>query len=178
MVENWRDIPGYEGRYKASNLGRIKSLGNDKLRKEKILKGTHSGDYKKVALFNDGKRRFFWVHRLVWEAFNGKIQEGMVINHKDENPANNNLENLEVVTQKENANWGTRTERIKRKRRDLFLKKIKDLGFNSVKEYKNYCARVYYHKNKDKMRIYYKANRESILEKIRVKRQAQESVAR
>ena len=52
-----------------------------------------------------------YIHRIVWEAFRGKIPAGMEINHLDENPANNWIENLEVCTRKENLNYGTRNVR-------------------------------------------------------------------
>lgn len=59
--------------------------------------------YKQVALHKDGKRHCKRVHRLLWESFNGDIKDGMVINHKDSNKSNNTLDNLEVVTNKENV---------------------------------------------------------------------------
>lgn len=42
------------------------------------------------------------VHRMVWEAFNGRIQNRLEINHKDLNRSNNRLDNLEVVTHQQN----------------------------------------------------------------------------
>lgn len=128
MKEKFNDIPGWEGRYKASNMGRIKSLGNDKGRKEKILKTRKNGLYEKLYLCKGGRRFDFYVYRLVWEAFNGPIPEGMVINHMDENPANNRLDNLMVCTQKENCNWGTRNERSAASHKRNFQMKLKDLG--------------------------------------------------
>ena len=61
-------------------------------------------------LINIDGKNMKW-HRVIWVAFNGKIPDGLQINHIDENKANNSLENLELVTCKENINHGTRNER-------------------------------------------------------------------
>ena len=119
--ETWKDIPNYEGIYQASNLGKIKSLERiDALGhrlKEKILKPgiTHKGYYR-VALCKNSIRKFFYVHRLVWEAFNGTIPEGLQVNHISERKSENRLSNLNLMTPKENSNWGTRIERQVKKR--------------------------------------------------------------
>lgn len=123
MIEIWKDILGYEGLYQASNLGRIKSVDRTKIGKsgcEVIWKGrilhqySNNGNntYLKVRLSKDGVIKNHYVHRLVWEAFNGKIPELMQVNHIDENCHNNLLSNLNLMTSKENNNWGTHTERL------------------------------------------------------------------
>lgn len=112
-MEEWRDIPGYEGKYMASNQGNIKSLNYKNTGKEKILVlHKERNNYRTVHFKVMGKDKRLKVHRLVWMAFNGEIPEGFVINHIDENPANNALNNLSLMTQQENANWGTRNARI------------------------------------------------------------------
>lgn len=113
MTEEWRDIPGYEGLYQASNYGRIKSLNYKRTGKEQLLKPSkESCGYLQVRLYRDGKPKWYKVHRLVWEAFNGPISEGMQINHINEDKTDNRLENCNLMTPKENTNWGTRNERI------------------------------------------------------------------
>ena len=68
--------------------------------------------YSQVSIiFADGTRVSKTVHRLVWLAWNGPIPDGLVINHKDENKTNNNLDNLELMTRAENLKYGTRTVR-------------------------------------------------------------------
>lgn len=110
--EEWRFVVGYEGLYMVSNFGRVKSLGNDKSRKEKILKPRKAGKgYLQVGLYKDVKVKWLYVHRLVWIAFNGPIPNGMVINHKDQNPLNCNLDNLMLCTNRENLLWGDAQER-------------------------------------------------------------------
>ena len=115
MKEIWKDIPGWEG-YQASNLGRIKSLGNDQNRKEKILKiGLNSYGYCFVGLCKCGRQYIKIVSRLVYEAFKGPIPEGMQVNHINEVKTDNRLGNLNLMTPKENVNWGTRNKRISEK---------------------------------------------------------------
>lgn len=113
-MEIWKDIKGYEGKYQVSNLGRVKSLiewhGNchlDKwVKKEKIITPTNNGyGYLIIGLANRGKRKNFYIHRLVAEAFIPNPENLPVINHKDYNKQNNNVNNLEWMTQKENTNY-------------------------------------------------------------------------
>ena len=102
--EIWKDIPEYEGRYQASNLGRIKSLNYNRSGKSGILKAG-GNIYCVVTLFKNGNRKGFLVHRLVWKTFNGAIPDGMEVNHIDENPRNNSLLNLNLLFPHQNSNW-------------------------------------------------------------------------
>lgn len=118
--EVWKDIPDYEGYYQASNLGRIRSLDREvadrsgvRIANGKVLKSEMlQNDYLRVGLNKDGKTMRFLVHRLVWMAFNGTIPDGMQVNHIDECKTNNKLENLNLMTPKENTNFGTRNQRV------------------------------------------------------------------
>lgn len=119
-MEEWRSIEGYENLYEVSILGRVRSLdryvddgkGGTRLLKGRILKPAKDGrGYLFVKLSKDNKQKMFRVHRLVYEAFNGKIQEGMEVNHIDEDKSNNSIKNLNLMTHKENMNWGTGNER-------------------------------------------------------------------
>ena len=122
--EIWKDIPNYEG-YQVSNLGRVKSLerfrkgknGSLASVKEKILKTSmlNSGYYQ-VGLYKNSILKFYYVHRLVWEVFNGSISEGYEINHLNEKKFDNRLENLNLMTHRENINYGTGIERSAKKR--------------------------------------------------------------
>lgn len=75
MEEIFKDIPNYEDMYQVSNLGNVKSLGNNKNRKDKILKISLDGSgYKKVSLCKNSKIKTIRVHQLVSMAFlNHKI---------------------------------------------------------------------------------------------------------
>lgn len=85
------------------------------IKTKRILKPGHNGwaGYMQVNIkFDDGRRISKTVHRLVYEAFNGPIPKGLVINHKDEDKTNNSLRNLEAMTHAENSRYGNRTKKI------------------------------------------------------------------
>lgn len=107
MNENWNGIAGLDG-YVFSDLGRVKSLNYHRMGFEKImsLEKTKCG-YLRVRICNKN----ILVHRLIWEAFNGPIPDGMQINHINEDKTDNRLENLELVTPKENLNFGNRSRK-------------------------------------------------------------------
>jgi hypothetical protein len=106
-TEIWKSVQGYEGLYEVSNMGNVKSLGNDKTRKEKILKpGKNKAGYYKVDISKQGKSKTILVHVLVAQAFLGHIPDGthnVVPDHKDRDKSNNRADNLELITQRENV---------------------------------------------------------------------------
>lgn len=115
-MEEWKDIEGYEGLYQVSNEGRVKSLGNNKSRKEKILKGVKNNmGYLQVQLWKDGKPVMKYIHRLIAEAFLENPQNLQEVNHKNENKTNNCVENLEWCDKSYNINFGTRNQRVAEK---------------------------------------------------------------
>src|SRR4030043_277733 len=114
-MEIWKNIPGYEGHYQASNFGRIKSLdktifGNCGQRgygftkiKGRILKQCMgSSPYFQVHISVMGNHHTFFVHSLIAKTFLGKRPIRFTINHKDSDKSNNRIENLEYITHKEN----------------------------------------------------------------------------
>lgn len=109
-MEEWRDVPGYEGLYMVSNMGEVKSIFYHKgiILKSSAIKSGHSG----VTLCKNGIRTRLSVHRIIAEAFIPNPDNLPQVNHKDENPRNNCVENLEWCTVKYNANYGTRNSRI------------------------------------------------------------------
>lgn len=111
-MEKWKEIEGYTD-YMVSNLGNVKSLGNDKTRKEKILtKQKTTKGYLMVSLSKNGKQKIFKIHRLVAQAFIPNPNNLPQVNHKDENKTNNCVENLEWCSAEYNTNYGTRNERV------------------------------------------------------------------
>lgn len=109
--EKWKAIAGYEG-YEISSLGKVKSLNYKRTGKEKILKPKNNGKgYLRVALYKDGKCKYFLIHRLVGEAFIPNPMGLPEINHKDENKSNNIASNIEWCDRRYNNNYGTHTER-------------------------------------------------------------------
>jgi hypothetical protein len=111
--EIWKDIPGWEGYYQASNLGRIRSLdrivthslGGDKMLKSMIMKQRlFKCGYYYVGLQKEGKtQKMCRVHRLIAKAFHPNPQNKPEVNHDDGNKLNNCEWNLEWATRKENA---------------------------------------------------------------------------
>lgn len=108
----WKDIPGYEGLYQASNMGGIRNLNYNHTGRIKELKpGKSSSGYYHVSLQKNTRKTTIPVAKCVWTAFNGSIPKGMQINHLNENKSDNRLENLSLATPKENINWGTHNSR-------------------------------------------------------------------
>ena len=109
--EIWKPILGYEGLYQVSNKGRVKSLSRivscrnkfQSLLPEKLLKQGCTKGYFHVSLAKESVKKIFKVHRLVAIAFIPNLQNKPVINHKDLNPKNNFVENLEWNTNAENT---------------------------------------------------------------------------
>ena len=97
ILEIWKPVKNFEQRYTVSNTGKVKSLKNSIILKERDLRG-----YKRVALFKDGKPHDKRIHRLVGEVFIDNPDKKPEINHKDKNRSNNHVSNLEWATSKEN----------------------------------------------------------------------------
>lgn len=90
-IEKWKLISKTNNLYAVSTLGRIMSMRDGRIMKTTI---TNKG-YELVITHVDGKQKGYTVHRLVAEAFLPNENNYPVINHKDENPLNNNVNNLE-----------------------------------------------------------------------------------
>ena len=99
-MEKWRDIPGYEGFYQVSDLGNIRSIRFNKIRN---MKSWDSNGYRAVELYLNNNGYTVGIHRLVALAFIPNPENKPEVNHKDRNRSNNNVENLEWVTQSENV---------------------------------------------------------------------------
>lgn len=138
IVEEWRDIEGYEGLYKISSLGKIKSLERkiacknctERIIKEKIIKQSHgikNKTYLRASLSKNGSKKTYLVHRLVADAFILNPESKLEINHKDCNKLNNNINNLEWCTHKENVNHAWESG-LMEKTRTLGLKNLNDFS--------------------------------------------------
>jgi hypothetical protein len=111
-VEEWREVPGYEGFYEASNFGRIRSVsrnvrqwrGGVKPVQGRILKQVPGAfGYLAVSLSRQGKVRRFSVHRIIAMTFHGTSpsQKHYAL-HRNDKRTDNRAENLYWGTQKEN----------------------------------------------------------------------------
>jgi len=103
MEEIFKDIPNYEGMYQVSNLGNVKSI---RFGKEKTLKTGLTRGYKFFVVCIKRKQKTMYVHQAVAMVFLNHIPCGQtfVVNHKNFNRTDNRLENLEIVTMRENSN--------------------------------------------------------------------------
>ena len=147
--EIWKDIPEYVGYYQVSNLGRVRSL--DRYVKDmnrnriqfisgKILKPSDSGKgYLKVYLTKNSKKRSFFVHRLVAEAFIPNPNNLPEVNHINLNKSKNYVENLEWVSSSENKKHYVSTEIGRQKRaqggRTRFNNIVKGKINNIIEDY-------------------------------------------
>ena len=103
-----KDIKGYEGLYGITSCGKVWSYKYKKFLKPKCEKN----GYLRVQLCKNGEVKTYSLHRLVAQAYLPNPENLPQVNHKDENKANNCLQNLEWCDQKYNHNYGTINERI------------------------------------------------------------------
>lgn len=118
-MEEWKQIPGYEGLYEASNLGRIRTIAGKttsnaryakRVWKQRVLKSKFSRRKaegmpdERVSLWKDGEEKTVLVSRLVALAWCEGYEDGMTVNHKDGNTLNNCSSNLEWVSLNGNIN--------------------------------------------------------------------------
>lgn len=110
-MEEWVDLPGYEGLYQVSKTGYIKSLPR---------KGTQGGimrghldkkGYVIITLRKDGVQSSKRLHRLIAETFIPNPDNLPEVNHRNENKVDNRVENLEWCTSAYNHEYGSRTSR-------------------------------------------------------------------
>lgn len=145
-MEVWKDIAGFEGFYQVSNHGRVRSLTRTQLSPNglggfvmrtingRLMGPTDSGNgYLIVSLTKVGcKRKKYYVHRLVADAFIPKRENCDIVNHLDHNRANNRVENLEWCSQTENTRYSSHLMR----REKAFCK-----ATNTGEKYISYCMR-------------------------------------
>jgi ribosomal protein L44E len=116
--EEWKSVVGYEGYFEVSNYGKVRSLPREVIKSNGKIQKVHGQElslfirdsskiapvkHYRIALQKNGKRKKYFVHRLVATAFIRPPEENEIINHIDNNGLNNYYKNLEWCTHKENV---------------------------------------------------------------------------
>jgi hypothetical protein len=131
-MEIWNEIPGFNGKYQASNLGNIKNVHRNKL----LSPSVGIGGYLRVDLtLPDKTRRNFRVHQLVAMAFLNHVRQGfmLTVDHIDFDRVNNRVENLRIVSARDNS---------VRSALNNPNKTSKYLGVHFCKQKKKYVAKI------------------------------------
>ena len=122
MIENWKDVVGYEGLYQVSDQGNVRSTKR-KGTPGKLKKfGYNANRYFTVGLSKQSCKKTVCVHRLVMETFVGALPEGMETRHLDGDKYNNCLSNLCYGTRAENV-----SDKVKHGTEKLTNQDVKDI---------------------------------------------------
>lgn len=112
MEEVWRPVKGFENKLEVSNLGNVANINYRSRGERRIVpQSLEVKGYHKISVCINGRPRTFKVHRLVAQVFIPNPHGYKEINHKDENKANNAVDNLEWCDTAYNCNYGTRNAR-------------------------------------------------------------------
>lgn len=139
-MNEFRDIKGFEGKYQASSDGHIYSLNYHREKRKKMLKERlNIYGYPYIGLMEGKKVRSFLVHGLIAKTFIPNPEQKPQVNHKDGVKTNNNISNLEWVTNKENIQHSWKVLNKKASGKPYVRVKIVETGevFEAISE----CAR-------------------------------------
>lgn len=107
----WTPVVGYEDLYLVSTNGKVYSIRSHKI----LAPRKHNAGYLRVTLSRNGKRKDAYIHRLMCEAFFGTPNDGRnYVNHLDEDPAHNQITNLEWTTNSNNIKYSWERHREER----------------------------------------------------------------
>lgn len=104
--EVWKDIPNYEGYYKISSFGNVKSLNFNRTNKEKKLKlNINSRGYYTISLWKNKVKKCVQVHQLVAITFleHKPLNYEIIVDHINNIKTDNRVENLQLISARENA---------------------------------------------------------------------------
>lgn len=133
LMEEWKEIPWFNGLYLVSNTWRVKSL---MYWKERVLKQNDYRWYRWVKLYINKTCKHLFVHRLVMISFHWEHNYKKFVNHIDRDKANNYINNLERVTHQENMIHDRQTETIEKKNIRKEVSRINGIKCSkSVKQY-------------------------------------------
>lgn len=154
-MEQWKDIPGYEGIYEASTEGRIRSAegkitSNSRYSvrhwKQRIIKQKHQARSTgktdaRVCLWKDGREKTYLVSRLIAMSWCNGYADGLTVNHIDGNPENNRADNLEWVTRRENIQKAYEDGLYMGKPCVLFTEDGSEKRFDTMRDASRYLGR-------------------------------------
>lgn len=108
VLETWLPVPGYEGLYEVSDLGRIKSLkqpGPRRRNTDLIIPGVarSTGGHMVVTFYKNSRAAQRRIHQIVLETFVGACPDGLEVRHLNDVPSDNRLSNLAYGTRSENV---------------------------------------------------------------------------
>ena len=164
-MEEWKNVIGYEGLYEVSNKGNVRNV-----RRNTLLRFSNNQGYIQVWLYKNGIRTGLKVHRLVAQAFIPNPDNLPEVNHKDENPINNSVNNLEWCDHKYNVNYGHRTENAINTRVKNGYADPDFIGFGlNEKDYMKEYNRIYRENNREKLieysKRYYQEHKKELYER-------------
>lgn len=155
--EEWRAIPGYEGIYEASNLGRIRTANGkttsnarypvrvwkQRVLKPKVQERENGRKDQRVSLWKDGEESTQLVARLVAMAFLPAPFDILTVNHINGNPMDNRIENLEWATLSENIRHGFETGLYSAAQKAVVLTREdgREFSFDSMADASRYLKR-------------------------------------
>lgn len=140
MKEEWKDVPGYEGLYTVSNLGKLKSVGRvvkciGKRKftvSESIKKQTMKNGYLGWTLYKKNVGKFIYTHRLMCTVFIGEIPEGFQVHHKNGNRKDNKVSNLQRIRADKHTSLHSKGEKnaacMLNERKVIEIRKLHKLG--------------------------------------------------
>lgn len=145
-VENWKDVPGFEGYYQASTLGNVKTLSRKiiksnkaiKIIEERLIKPFKDKDgYLEVSLWKGNKGKKFKLHRLIGTLFIPNPENKPTINHKFGDKKDNKVSSLEWATRSENISHAYETGLLKNPSSKRVIHLLTKVTYNSAREAAN-----------------------------------------
>jgi hypothetical protein len=109
MEKEFKEIPGFNGKYLINEVGDVYTLKHKKILKTELS----NAGYLRVGLCLNNKQKKYSVHRLVAEIYLDKTDGCDIVNHKDQNKLNNHVDNLEWCNYNENNTHFTRAKTSK-----------------------------------------------------------------